>query len=100
METLSVLSLHRDNSNDFRYLPGSPSGLVEVQKLFVGDALSLDWLPSPDARTVQLFVHTGGRKLKTYLFKGASGFVEEDSVHIDGKSKFNIFLPHFSTFLP
>ncbi|CAN8006040.1 unnamed protein product [Ixodes hexagonus] len=70
----------------YRYLPGQPQALVEVQRLLPGDVRSITWLPSPDNRAPLLFIHVGGgdKGLKTYSFKGASGFVERDSLHVDG----------------
>ncbi|XP_042145640.1 uncharacterized protein LOC120841893, partial [Ixodes scapularis] len=69
----------------YRYLPGHPQAFLEVQRLLPGDVRSITWLPSPDNHTLLLFIHVGNNQgLKIYSFKGASGFVEQDSLHVDG----------------
>ncbi|EEC15376.1 hypothetical protein IscW_ISCW021002 [Ixodes scapularis] len=69
----------------YRYLPGHPQAFLEVQRLLPGDVRSITWLPSPDNHTPLLFIHVGSNQgLKIYSFKGASGFVEQDSLHVDG----------------
>ncbi|KAL1434072.1 hypothetical protein MTO96_012059 [Rhipicephalus appendiculatus] len=69
----------------YRYMPGHHQELLEVQRLFAGDVQSISWLPSPDGRTSLMFVRSSGagKNLKVYAFKGASGFLEQQSLHVD-----------------
>lgn len=73
------------------YVPGRHQEMLEVQKLFAGDVQSISWLPSPDGRTSLMFVRSSGagKNLKVYAFKGASGFLEQESLHVDGTVPFN-----------
>ncbi|KAH7955099.1 hypothetical protein HPB49_024481 [Dermacentor silvarum] len=69
----------------YSYVPGRHQEMLEVQKLFAGDVQSISWLPSPDGRTSLMFVRSSGagKNLKVYAFKGASGFLEQESLHVD-----------------
>ncbi|XP_075544638.1 uncharacterized protein LOC142578868 isoform X2 [Dermacentor variabilis] len=69
----------------YNYVPGHHQEMLEVQKLFAGDVQSISWLPSPDGRTTLMFVRSRGvgKNLKVYAYKGASGFLEQESLHVD-----------------
>ncbi|XP_075742158.1 uncharacterized protein LOC142795354 [Rhipicephalus microplus] len=69
----------------YSYMPGHNQELLEVQRLFAGDVRSISWLPSPDGRTSLMFIRSSGagKNLKVYAFKGASGFLEQHSLHVD-----------------
>ncbi|KAL3234023.1 hypothetical protein MRX96_022775 [Rhipicephalus microplus] len=69
----------------YSYMPGHNQELLEVQRLFAGDVQSISWLPSPDGRTSLMFIRSSGagKNLKVYAFKGASGFLEQHSLHVD-----------------
>ncbi|KAH6935944.1 hypothetical protein HPB50_011650 [Hyalomma asiaticum] len=69
----------------YSYEPGHHQEMLEVQKMFAGDVQSISWVPSPDARTSLMFVRSSGagKNLKVYAFKGASGFLQQQSLHVD-----------------
>lgn len=83
-------------------MPGHHQEMLEVQRLFAGDVQSISWLPTPDGRTSLMFVRSSGagKNLKVYAFKGASGFLEQQSLHVDGTVPFNMSNKHLYALRP
>lgn len=69
----------------YRYIHNDPQGVFEVQKLLVGGVKSMSWVASPDGLSPLVFIHTDGadKNLQVLSYKGSSGFVQEDSLHVD-----------------